>query len=125
MNPVDPADLASAAAAATPTIDPDARLELVTAGPVPATGDRDALLRAVRNLLDNALAVADTVVVEVTQSANGPTKGRARPQFEQTSAVLTIPPPLDVFGAPPSAGLAAARLWPVDPGEHQRFRGSF
>ena len=71
--PVDLADLASAAVAATRTTDPAARVELVTAGPVPATGDRDALLRAVRNLLDNALAVADTVVVEVTQTANGPT----------------------------------------------------
>jgi hypothetical protein len=59
--------------AATRTTDPAARVELVTAGPVPATGDRDALLRAVRNLLDNAFAVADTVVVEVTQTANGPT----------------------------------------------------
>jgi signal transduction histidine kinase len=71
--PVDLAHLASAAVAATPTIDPAARVELVTTGPVPATGDRDALLRAVRNLLDNAFAVADTVVVEVTQTANGPT----------------------------------------------------
>jgi signal transduction histidine kinase len=71
--PVDLADLASAAVAATRTADPAARVELVTAGPVPATGDRDALLRAVRNLLDNAIAVADTVVVEVTQTANGPT----------------------------------------------------
>jgi two-component system, OmpR family, sensor kinase len=71
--PVDLADLASAAVAATRTTDPAARVELVTAGPVPATGDRDALLRAVRNLLDNAFAVADTVVVEVTQTANGPT----------------------------------------------------
>ena len=71
--PVDLADLASAAVAATRTTDPAARVELVTNGPVPATGDRDALLRAVRNLLDNAFAVADTVVVEVTQTANGPT----------------------------------------------------
>jgi signal transduction histidine kinase len=70
--PVDLADLASAAVAATRTNDPDARLELIAAGPVPATGDRGALLRAVRNLLDNAVAVADTVVVEVTQTANGP-----------------------------------------------------
>jgi signal transduction histidine kinase len=69
--PVDLANLASAAVAATRTTDPAARVELVTAGPVPATGDSDALLRAVRNLLDNALAVADTVVVEVTQTANG------------------------------------------------------
>jgi signal transduction histidine kinase len=71
--PVDLADLASAAVAATPTADPNAHVELVTAGPVPATGDRDALLRAVRNLLDNAFAVADTIVVEVTQTASGPT----------------------------------------------------
>jgi two-component system OmpR family sensor kinase len=71
--PVDLADLASAAVAATRTAEPTARVELVTAGPVPVTGDRDALLRAVRNLLDNAFAVADTVVLEVTQTANGPT----------------------------------------------------
>jgi len=71
--PLDLADLATTAVAATRTTDPAARVELVTAGPVPATGDRDALLRAVRNLLDNAFAVANTVVVEVTQTAKGPT----------------------------------------------------
>ncbi len=71
--PVDLAHIAAAAMAATRTTDPAARLELVTAGPVPSTGNRDALVRAVRNLLDNALAVADAVVVEVTQTANGPT----------------------------------------------------
>jgi two-component system, OmpR family, sensor kinase len=71
--PVDLVDLASTAMAATHAIDPAARVELVTNGPVPATGDRDALLRAVRNLLDNARAVADTVVVEVAQTASGPT----------------------------------------------------
>jgi signal transduction histidine kinase len=70
--PVDLADLASAAVAATRTTDPAARVDLVTAGPVPASGDRDALLRAVRNLLDNAFAVADTIVVEVTQTTEGP-----------------------------------------------------
>jgi signal transduction histidine kinase len=71
--PVDLADVASAAVAATRITDPAARVELITAGPVPATGDPDALLRAVRNLLDNAFAVADTVVVEVTRTANRPT----------------------------------------------------
>jgi signal transduction histidine kinase len=71
--PVDLADLAAAAVAATCTTDLAARVELVTAGPVPTAGDRDALLRAVRNLLDNAFAVADTVVVEVKQTASGPT----------------------------------------------------
>jgi signal transduction histidine kinase len=71
--PVDLRDVASAAVAGTRTPDPAARAELVTNGPVPAIGDRDALLRAVRNLLDNAFAVADTVVVEVTRTANGPT----------------------------------------------------
>ncbi len=45
--PVDLADLASSAVAATRTTDPAAHVELVTSGPVPATGDRDALLRAV------------------------------------------------------------------------------
>ena len=71
--PVDLADLASAAVAATHTTDPAARVELVTNGPVPATGDRDALLRAIRNLLDNSCAVSDAVVVKATQTANGPT----------------------------------------------------
>jgi signal transduction histidine kinase len=71
--PIDLADLASAAVTATPAADPAARVELVNAGSVPATGDRDALLRAVRNLLDNALAVADTVVIEAKQTATGPT----------------------------------------------------
>jgi two-component system, OmpR family, sensor kinase len=69
---VDLADLASDAVAATRTAGVAPRVELLAAGPVPATGDRDALLRAVRNLLDNAFAVADTVVVEVTQTADGP-----------------------------------------------------
>jgi signal transduction histidine kinase len=71
--PVDLSDLASAAVAATHASEPAANVELVTAGPVPATGDRDALLRAIRNLLNNALAVADTVVVEVAKTVNGPT----------------------------------------------------
>src|SRR5581483_7577894 len=71
--PLDLADLASAAVAAAHTNGSAARVELVTPGPVPATGDRDALLRAVRNLLDNAFAVADTVTVEVTQTPDGPT----------------------------------------------------
>jgi signal transduction histidine kinase len=71
--PVDLADLAAAAVAARRTTDPAARVELVIPGPVPATGDHDALLRAVCNLIDNASAVADTVVVEVMQTANGPT----------------------------------------------------
>ena len=71
--PVDLADLAAAAVAATRTTDPAAHVELVSAGPAPATGDREALLRAIRNLLDNAVEVADTVAVEVTQTANGPT----------------------------------------------------
>ena len=70
---LDLADLASAAVAATRTNGSAARVELLTAGPVPATGDREALLRAVGNLLDNALAVADTVVVEVTPTPDGPT----------------------------------------------------
>ncbi|MGN6867713.1 MAG: sensor histidine kinase [Solirubrobacteraceae bacterium] len=71
--PLDLADLASTAVAATRTNGSAARVALVAPGPVPATGDRDALLRAVGNLLDNALAVADTVEVEVTQTASGPT----------------------------------------------------
>jgi signal transduction histidine kinase len=71
--PIDLAELASAAIATTPSPDPAARVELICDGPVPATGDRDALLRAVRNLLDNAIAVADTILVEVAQTAHGPT----------------------------------------------------
>ena len=71
--PVDLTDLARTAVAATRTTDNDARLELQSNGPVLTTGDRDALLRAVRNLIDNATAVADTVVVEATQTPNGPT----------------------------------------------------
>ena len=71
--PVDLADLASAAVTATSAADPATHVELVTNGPVPATGDREALLRAVRNLLDNAVAVADTVVIEAAETASGPT----------------------------------------------------
>jgi two-component system, OmpR family, sensor kinase len=71
--PVDLTDLASAAVATTPTTDAATRVELRTNGPVLATGDRNALLRAIRNLLENATAVAGTVVVEATQSPNGPT----------------------------------------------------
>jgi len=71
--PIDLTDLAKAAVAATRITDHKAHLELRTNGPVPATGDREALLRAIRNLLDNATAVADTVVVEATQTAQGPT----------------------------------------------------
>jgi two-component system OmpR family sensor kinase len=71
--PVDLTVLTSAAVAATPTTVPAACIELVTNGPVTVNGDGDALLRAVRNLLGNAVAVADTVVVEVTRTAHGPT----------------------------------------------------
>ncbi len=73
LEAVDLTDLASTAIAATRTAAPAARVELLTAGSVPATGDRNALLRAVRNLLENAFAVADAVVVEVAQTADGPT----------------------------------------------------
>jgi signal transduction histidine kinase len=69
--PIDLTEVASAAVAATHTSDPDTRVEVVANGPVRATGDRDALLRAVRNLIDNASAVATTVVVDVTQT-DGP-----------------------------------------------------
>jgi signal transduction histidine kinase len=70
---LDLTDVASAAVGATRTTEPGARVELFTNGPVPVIGDRDALLRAVRNLLENAVAVADTVEVEVSRTANGPT----------------------------------------------------
>jgi signal transduction histidine kinase len=71
--PVDLAEVASAAVAATCTTHPTAQVQLLATGSVPATGDRDALLRAVGNLLDNAVAVTDKVVVEVTHTVNGPT----------------------------------------------------
>jgi len=71
--PIDLADLASAAVLATPTTDAAAHIELITNGPVTVNGDRDGLLRALRNLLDNASAVADTVVVEVGRTASDPT----------------------------------------------------
>jgi signal transduction histidine kinase len=71
--PLDLADVASAAVTAKRSADSQARVELIADGPVPASGDRDALLRAVGNLLDNAAAVAGEVVVEVTQTTNGPT----------------------------------------------------
>ena len=69
---VDLADLASAAVAATRTT---TRPHTSNWSPTvrSVTGDRDALISAVRNLLDNAFAVADTVVVDVTRNANGPT----------------------------------------------------
>ncbi len=70
--PVELTDLASAAVAATRSADPAVRVELVTNGPVPAIGDRDALLRALRNLIDNAIAAGDHVVVEATQRPGGP-----------------------------------------------------
>jgi signal transduction histidine kinase len=70
--PVDLAALASAVVAAARTTHPG-RVEVVAAGPVAATGDPDALLRAVRNLVDNALAVGDRIVIEVRPTPNGPT----------------------------------------------------
>lgn len=71
--PVDLRDVASDALAATRTTTLAPPVELIANGPVPVTGDRDALLRAVRNLLDNAIAVGDKVVVEVGQTSDGPT----------------------------------------------------
>jgi signal transduction histidine kinase len=71
--PVDLVEVASAAVDATRITDPAASLELIKDGPARATGDRDALLRAIRNLLGNALAVADTVVVEVARTSGGST----------------------------------------------------
>jgi signal transduction histidine kinase len=71
--PIDLTDVAKSAVASTRNADPAASIELHTNGPVLATGDGDALLRAIRNLIDNATAVADTVVVEATQTPNGPT----------------------------------------------------
>jgi signal transduction histidine kinase len=48
-------------------------VRLIAVGGVPAIADHDALRRAIRNLLANALAVADTVVIEVTHAGHGPT----------------------------------------------------
>jgi signal transduction histidine kinase len=71
--PIDLTDLAKAAVVATRNGDPAAHVEQKTNGAVPAIGDRDALLRALQNLIDNATAVADTVVVEAAQTPSGPT----------------------------------------------------
>lgn len=71
--PVDLAELASAAVAAARAPDAATRVEFVADDSVHATGDRDALLRAFRNLFENAFAVAQNVVIEVTHGANGPT----------------------------------------------------
>jgi signal transduction histidine kinase len=69
---VDLAELASVAVAAARGSAPSARLELITDGPVPATGDREALLRAIGNLIDNARAVAGTATVEAAGAPGGP-----------------------------------------------------
>jgi signal transduction histidine kinase len=73
--PLDLTDLTRAAVAATPAAHEasTSRVEVVAAGPVTASGDPDALLRAIRTLLDNALAVADTVVIQAAKTAHGPT----------------------------------------------------
>lgn len=68
---IDLAQLAATAVASTSGASP-ARVNLVADGPVPATADPDALVRAIRNLLDNALSVADMVVVEASQTPTGP-----------------------------------------------------
>jgi signal transduction histidine kinase len=69
---VDLAEIASEEIAAAQAIHPSALVRLIAGDGVPAVADRDALHRAIRNLLANALAVADTVVVEVDHTANGP-----------------------------------------------------
>jgi signal transduction histidine kinase len=66
---VDLAQLATAAITTARAV-PPAHVELAVAGPVPARGDSEALLRAICNLLDNALAVADTVIVEARRTTN-------------------------------------------------------
>ncbi|HEY3776231.1 MAG TPA: HAMP domain-containing sensor histidine kinase [Solirubrobacteraceae bacterium] len=71
-DPVDLTELVSVAVTAARGAEPAGRLELITDGPVPATGDRDALLRAIGNLLDNALAVAGTATVEAAGAPRGP-----------------------------------------------------
>lgn len=68
---LDLVDLASAAMTAAQTTNPAGHIELLSTGPVPVSGDRDALLRVLRNLLDNAFAVADAVVLEVARAAGG------------------------------------------------------
>ncbi len=70
---VDLAEIASEAVTAARAAHPSAHLRLIAGGGVPANADRDALGRAIRNLLANALAVADTVVIEVTATPHGST----------------------------------------------------
>jgi signal transduction histidine kinase len=70
---VDLVEIASEAAAAAQATHPSVRVRLIAVGGVPAIADHDALHRAIRNLLANALAVADTVVIEVTRAGHGPT----------------------------------------------------
>ena len=72
-NVIDLSELASAAVFAARGAHPASRVEIVTDGPVPVTGDRDALLRAIGNLIDNALAVAGGACVEATMAPRGPT----------------------------------------------------
>lgn len=68
---VDLAQLAATAVASASAASA-ASVNLLADRPVPATADPDALIRAIHNLLDNALSVADTVVVEASQTADGP-----------------------------------------------------
>lgn len=67
-------DLAQLAATAVAGVNDAtaARVDLVADRPVPAIADPGALIRAIRNLLDNALSVADAVVIEANQTADGP-----------------------------------------------------
>lgn len=69
---VDLAEVAAAAVAAARARDPDGVIE-VAGEPVAVEGDREALLRAIGNMLDNALAVADTVAVAVSPTGDGAT----------------------------------------------------
>jgi signal transduction histidine kinase len=61
--PREPVDLAEVGAAAARDCE---RVSLEAPVPVAALGDRDALIRAVRNVVDNALAVSEDVSIAVT-----------------------------------------------------------
>jgi signal transduction histidine kinase len=69
--PIDLAGLAATAVEASRAAHPEASVELRADAPLVVDGDREALARAIGNLLDNGLAVSDAVEVEVRSTAEG------------------------------------------------------